>query len=203
MPNYVVSDTNLTSIASAIRTKGGTSGALSFPDGFVSAISAISGGGGGTINFVTGEFNVSTSYAPYEINIPYTGNGYPVAVLVTVKNGIAGDTTFSRAIQRYAYGLYVVSKTYVSDSPRYAGRNIYDAASILYARKSSDTDYSYYENNFYDNEKVYKSDTSSSQAGGRAIIINSPTKMSVFIGSAGIPGFMANIDYTYHIIYSN
>lgn len=38
-------DTDLTSVANAIRTKGGTSASLAFPAGFVSAIEAISGGG--------------------------------------------------------------------------------------------------------------------------------------------------------------
>lgn len=42
-----VNDTSLASVADAIRTKGGTSDALIFPDGFVSAISAIQTGGGG------------------------------------------------------------------------------------------------------------------------------------------------------------
>ena len=45
MSDYLVTDTELTSIADAIRTKGGTSADLSFPTGFVSAIEAISGGG--------------------------------------------------------------------------------------------------------------------------------------------------------------
>ena len=40
-------DSGLTSIANAIRTKGGTSASLSFPSGFVDAISAIPTGGGG------------------------------------------------------------------------------------------------------------------------------------------------------------
>lgn len=43
-----VNDTSLASVADAIRAKGGTSDALVFPDGFVSAISAIQTGGGGT-----------------------------------------------------------------------------------------------------------------------------------------------------------
>ena len=43
-----VDDTSLASVADAIRSKGGTSDALVFPDGFVSAISAIPTGGGGT-----------------------------------------------------------------------------------------------------------------------------------------------------------
>ena len=42
-----VDDTSLASVADAIRSKGGTSDALVFPDGFVSAISAIQSGGGG------------------------------------------------------------------------------------------------------------------------------------------------------------
>lgn len=39
-------DSDLTSVANAIRTKGGTSGQLAFPAGFVSAVEAIPTGGG-------------------------------------------------------------------------------------------------------------------------------------------------------------
>lgn len=46
MSNYVVSDTTLTSVANAIRAKGGTSAQLEWPDGFVSAVQAIPSGGG-------------------------------------------------------------------------------------------------------------------------------------------------------------
>lgn len=41
MSDYICTDTQLTSIANAIRTKGGTSAQLSFPTGFVSAINNI------------------------------------------------------------------------------------------------------------------------------------------------------------------
>lgn len=55
MSSYLVSDTSLTSVANAIRTKGGTSAALSFPTGFVTAIQNLpSGGGGGTYQAKTG-----------------------------------------------------------------------------------------------------------------------------------------------------
>ena len=40
-------DTDLTAVANAIRTKGGTSAQLAFPTGFVSAVEAIPAGGGG------------------------------------------------------------------------------------------------------------------------------------------------------------
>lgn len=41
MADYLVTDTELTSVADSIRTKGGTSATLVFPDGFVSAIQGI------------------------------------------------------------------------------------------------------------------------------------------------------------------
>lgn len=44
MATYLVYDSDLTSVANAIRTKGGTSGTLTFPDEFISAIGNMSGG---------------------------------------------------------------------------------------------------------------------------------------------------------------
>lgn len=52
MTDYFVSDTDLTSVANAIRTKGGTSAQLSFPDGFNAAIANIPTGGGSS-DFMT------------------------------------------------------------------------------------------------------------------------------------------------------
>ena len=46
MANYLTTDTELTSIADAIRTKGGTQADLVYPTGFVSAINDIPTGGG-------------------------------------------------------------------------------------------------------------------------------------------------------------
>ena len=44
-----VDDTSLSSVADAIRSKGGTSDTLIFPEGFVSAIYAIQTGDGTTL----------------------------------------------------------------------------------------------------------------------------------------------------------
>lgn len=49
MADYKVTDTELTSIANAIRTKGGTQAQLEFPTGFVSAVQAIPTGGGSDV----------------------------------------------------------------------------------------------------------------------------------------------------------
>ena len=56
MANYLTTDTELTSIANAIRTKGGTQAQLTYPTGFVSAINDIPTGGGGSI-VLTGDIS--------------------------------------------------------------------------------------------------------------------------------------------------
>ena len=77
MSNYLVSDTDLTSVANAIRTKGGTSAQLEFPTDFVSAIGAIPSGGGGAViktGTVTVASNSNTLTFPCDV--------YPKAVQV-------------------------------------------------------------------------------------------------------------------------
>lgn len=44
MADYLTTDTELTSIANAIRTKGGTTASLTYPTGFVNAINSIATG---------------------------------------------------------------------------------------------------------------------------------------------------------------
>lgn len=50
--DYIVTNSELASIADAIREKGGTSETMSFPTGFVSAIQAIPSGGGEEMDIV-------------------------------------------------------------------------------------------------------------------------------------------------------
>jgi hypothetical protein len=56
-----VNDSSLTSVADAIRTKGGTSAQLYFPDGFIDAIEAIPTGGGDTFADIV--FNGASTYS--------------------------------------------------------------------------------------------------------------------------------------------
>ena len=76
---YRVDGTDLTSVADAIRTKGGTSDALEFPDGFVEAIGNISGGGSTLITksiTANGTYSASADnadgYSSVTINVPQT-----------------------------------------------------------------------------------------------------------------------------------
>lgn len=52
MANYLTTDTELTAVADAIRTAGGTVADLEYPTEFISAISALSGGGSVPLEFL-------------------------------------------------------------------------------------------------------------------------------------------------------
>lgn len=58
MADYIVTSGELTTVADAIRTKGGTNLPLVFPNGFVTAVNNISGGGG---DFTTAQITVNDS----------------------------------------------------------------------------------------------------------------------------------------------
>ena len=67
-------DTDLTSVANAIRTKGGTSAQLAFPAGFVSAIENIpSGGVSGLTLLGSGTYTKTSDTANISIPVTYTG----------------------------------------------------------------------------------------------------------------------------------
>ena len=55
MANLLTNTSELTSIANAIRSKTGKSGTISFPNGFVSEIGSIGGGGGGIVTEISVE----------------------------------------------------------------------------------------------------------------------------------------------------
>lgn len=75
-------DTDLTSIANAIRAKGGTSAQLTFPNEFVTAINAISGGGGSTLvtktitenGTYTATDDDADGYSEVTVNVPTSGS---------------------------------------------------------------------------------------------------------------------------------
>lgn len=86
MAKCFVDDTSLTSIAEAIRTKGGTTNKLVFPAGFISAIEAIEAGGGGR-NLVTGEVTFESDLNLYEQSLTIdTGLVTATAAMIIAKN---------------------------------------------------------------------------------------------------------------------
>lgn len=93
MSVYLADSADLTSVANAIRTKGGTSASLAFPADFISAIGAIPTGGG--LKYETGIFTLDTDLtlendAVYAI--PHGLGEKPSVVIVFAKDPPAAET---------------------------------------------------------------------------------------------------------------
>jgi hypothetical protein len=82
MSDYIATSADLTSVANAIRTKGGTSAQLAFPADFVQAIEDIEtgGGGGGIVLLGSGSVTKTSTTNPLVIPVSYTGT--PILVFV-------------------------------------------------------------------------------------------------------------------------
>ena len=129
-------DADLTSVANAIRTKGGTSASLAFPTGFVSAIQAISGGGGlpdygaqdaktvgGLLHalsigdYHTGAFTVS-SYFPANTESEILDTGYPDRVnLICIYDTAVNPYTASTEKLFMTFGFFNRPESSGADQP--------------------------------------------------------------------------------------
>ncbi len=92
MAVYVTNDTDLTKVANAIRTKGETSAKLAFPDGFASAVSAITTGitPTGTKEITeNGTYDV-TNFASAKVEVPTGGGADNYHVIPITLNGLGG-----------------------------------------------------------------------------------------------------------------
>lgn len=113
-------DADLESVAESIRSKGGTSEQLAFPDGFKSAIDAISKGV--TIQRKTGTVSISGTDKSVECGlkpdavfftgtVPYTGEAVHAGVAFTEKNVTSMATMFSGPSSSYVLSSFTVTQT--------------------------------------------------------------------------------------------
>lgn len=90
----------------------------------------------GASNVVFGTFT-PTEFGTLTVNIPYTGNGYPIAGYVTVSGGCKGNNTdWNDLIRRYAVGVWGFIKNNPNIAPSYTGTTD-DLSTMYYTFKSS------------------------------------------------------------------
>ena len=117
---YLTNDIELTSVADAIREKGGTSDPLTYPDGFASAVRAIQTGivpqlvvtvsAGATVTATNGSKTIrgtSDSTGVCTLIVPEIGTWSVSATL----DGKTSDTKSVSITDSYAVSLYFVSST--------------------------------------------------------------------------------------------
>lgn len=167
-------------------------------------------GGGGVSNIVTGTFKGTTTGAAMDVTLNYSGSGYPIAVIIQPSEGSFNSTTgtFYSALQRYALALFFAAKTQTTTTPTYTGSGdnnktatyrIYKSSASTATSQSTGTSTGLINVVYtYNNSDA----VSSGGAGANAVRFKSATKMSLYIASNSY-GFMANIEYTYYVIYSS
>lgn len=155
-------------------------------------------GGGGASNIVTGTFKGTTTGAAMDVTLNYNGSEYPIAVMIYLSN--ANESTFLSTIQRYAVKDYMLDKYAKATSPTYSKTGNGDKASFTTRYKNSSSSSLSYSNS--GSLADLYADEAARDAVNAIVKIRSKTKMSVFIASSSY-GFMANIEYSYVVIYSS
>lgn len=231
MANYRVSDTELTSVANAIRTKGGTSADLSFPDGFVSAIGNIPTGGGSTLitksisangtyaassenadgyssvtvavpnRLVIGTFTGTTTGAAMDVSIPYVGSGFPIAGVIFPTEGSFKSGSTIAELIQN-FAIYY----YSFSKNDLSATPTYDSnTSENQAEVVLMCKYGTAATGTTDSKshsgQLYTT-TNAGSGGWSSLRIKDATTLSIFIASSSY-GFKEGVEYTYYIIYSS
>lgn len=157
--------------------------------------------GGGASNYVTGTFTGTITGAAMDITIPYSGTGYPIAINVCVSEGASnGNGTFYNTIQQYAISFWMGNKDN-TETPTYINGYSPNFFTISCRYKSSSTTASTTASGAATKISTLANIDAGSSSRDAVVKMKSSTVMSVYIASTSY-GFMANTEYTYHIMYS-
>lgn len=159
---------------------------------------------GGASNIVTGTFKGTTTGAAMDVDLAYTGNGYPLNVMIYPKEGAYdANSTIYTLIDRQSTILYVAIKDYVSTAPDYNGTGTDDQYTTINRFKNSTSDYTVYgSTSTVSNPIANGSNALTANQGKFVVAFKAKNKMSVFIASTSY-GFPANIEFKYQIVYSS
>ena len=139
MAEYKVTDTQLTSIADAIRTKGGTEAALTFPAGFVSAIAAIEAesetpAAAGELQILTGSVSLESEPSVDEdddtevLQFPVSDVPFTVQGIAVWHTAAHNNTYYTRGMKTLLYGVSSTSGTgsqaFCQNYPNVGSKNI-------------------------------------------------------------------------------
>ena len=122
MANYTVTDTELTSIANAIRSKGGTQAQLEYSSGFISAINSISTGTDTSDATMTSGGQMLSGVTAYSQGTKYTG---------TITSKSAQTYTPGTTDQTIAAGQYLSGAQTISGDADLVSGNIKDGVNIF------------------------------------------------------------------------
>lgn len=159
-------------------------------------------GGGGVSNFVHGEFHTESSAGVQSVTIPYTGTGYPIMAYIVIKGGAyTSGTTWYNSTQKYAIGVWAMSKSVMSTSPTYTTSGTQNQAVTMSIYKNSTSTSTSYTRTSAMNTNTFSSSNAAPGA-ATAVRFKSKTSMSICVNTSSY-GLFPNQDYEFFIVYSS
>lgn len=157
---------------------------------------------GGASNIVEGTFTTGSSAGVESVNIPYTGNGYPIAAFVFVDGGAYNSAIsgWYNSVQRYAVGMWAMTKAVQTSAPTYgtSGSANYGCTTAIY--KNSTSSSTSYTRTSGMNTNVFSS-SNATNAALTCVRLKSGNVLSYYVNTSSY-GLLPNTTYKYIIIYS-
>ena len=153
--------------------------------------------------YVHGEFKTQNSAGVQSVTIPYTGTGYPIMAYVCIKGGAyVSGTTWYNSMQRYAVGVWSMSKSVFSSSPTYGTSGAANQGVTEWIYKNSTSSSTSYSRSSAMNTNVFTSNNATN-AGATCVRFKGNAKtLSVYVNTSSY-GLFPDQDYEYFIVYSS
>ena len=162
--------------------------------------------GGGASNFVTGTFTTpSTTSTNDTVTVPYTGTGYPIALIIFVEGGCYNSAIsgWYNSVTRYAAGQFCITKGVATTAPSYgaSGSENYGTVQLLY--KNSTSSATTYSSTRMINANSYSSSNANGTSNTSVRWRNNTTiSYRTSGGTSSTYGLLADTTYRYVVMYS-
>lgn len=193
-------------LATNITSKGVTASADDGLTTLASKILQIQTGGGAS-NIVQGSFTTgSTGGSVGTLNLNYTGNGYPIVVLIYVKDGMYNsDSTWYQTIAQYDIGVVVMIKANTNTTPTYTSSGVNNYGTVSYVYKSSTSSATSYGRSGSNTINVYTTSSNNASSGNSVVRFKgNGTTLSYYVGNrnSSYRGLARDTTFGYIILYS-
>lgn len=173
------------------------------PSTNVEAYAAVAVNVPGVTNMITGTFTTPSSSGVQSLTLPYTGNGYPIALMVFVAGGeYASGTTWYTTVKRYAVGQFTIAKSNTQIAPSYGTSGAANQGVTSWVYKNSTSSSTSYSRSSAMTTNSFSSSNATTTA-AQTCRFKSATELSYnVIGSSGY-GLLPDTEYRYIVFYSS
>lgn len=162
-------------------------------------------GGGGASNVVIGSFTVPNTTDTIEtISIDYTGEGYPIALIMAVDGGMynSNDANWYGTLAKYAIGQVALTKDDFSTAPAYNGTALKDGCALSVVYKNNASDGTQYNQSFGKNALFFRNADPGYQVNSIFQMTDAKT-IKYRTHSTDSYGLLQGIKYWYCVVYSS